>query len=308
MDSRKSVVICELCKKEFSLISSSHLKFIHKINIVEYKKKFPNTPTISETSHLNRSNSLKGKCKTISHKKNISLAISKLMKDSNFRILCGVKNKGKHPSSIIIEKIRKKAIGRKMPFEAIEKTRQSHIGKKRSEITKQRMREAAKYKKPVSIDTRKKQRERRLGYKNTPEAINNMKISQQIRFNKMTKHEKFLQIEKALSTPIIISSIEKIIHKFLTNLSIKFIIHYKIKKYFVDVFIPSYNLIIECDGCYWHNCTKCGFNNIKYDIKYHIRRETLLKKRGYDIIHLWEHDILKGEKFLNKKIIPRLEV
>ena len=36
-------------------------------------------------------------------------------------------------------------------------------------------------------------------------------------------------------------------------------------KFLVDAFIPSLNLVIEADGCYWHKCEKCGYNGRKLE-------------------------------------------
>ena len=54
--------------------------------------------------------------------------------------------------------------------------------------------------------------------------------------------------------------------------------------YQCDILIPSMNLVIECDGNYWH----------KYPIgleKDHIRTKELLEK-GFKILRLWESEII----------------
>ena len=80
--------------------------------------------------------------------------------------------------------------------------------------------------------------------------------------------------------------IEKI-QKYLNDLSIEFIPHKIISDiihvYRCDIFIPKQNLIIECDGDYWH----------KYPVGRDIdklRNQELIQK-GYKIIRLWEHEI-----------------
>jgi very-short-patch-repair endonuclease len=82
------------------------------------------------------------------------------------------------------------------------------------------------------------------------------------------------------------TSIEIKIQNFLKQLDIEFFTHQymKIKHgYQCDILIPSMNLVIECDGNYWH----------KYPIgleKDYIRTKELLKK-GFKVLRLWESEI-----------------
>ncbi len=82
------------------------------------------------------------------------------------------------------------------------------------------------------------------------------------------------------------TSIELKIQNFLKKLRIEFFTHQHMNikhSYQCDIFIPSINLVIECDGDYWH----------KYptgrDID-HIRTSELLKK-GFKVLRLWEFEI-----------------
>ena len=103
------------------------------------------------------------------------------------------------------------------------------------------------------------------------------------------------------------TSIELKIQNFLKELKIDFFTHQYIKEikhaYQCDIFIPSMNLVIECDGYYWHanpNTYPPNFiiskarNKIitAKDIweKDAIRTKEL-KEEGYRIIRLWEKEI-----------------
>jgi len=80
--------------------------------------------------------------------------------------------------------------------------------------------------------------------------------------------------------------IEVKIQNFLKQLGIEFFTHQymKIKHgYQCDILIPSMNLVIECDGNYWH---KYPIGN---DID-HIRTNELIQK-GFKVLRLWEHNI-----------------
>ena len=79
------------------------------------------------------------------------------------------------------------------------------------------------------------------------------------------------------------------IQNFLQQLNIIFLKHKHIKEiehsYQCDIFIPSMNLIIECDGNYWH----------KYPIGReidNIRTKEIIEK-GFKVLRLWESDIKK---------------
>ena len=54
--------------------------------------------------------------------------------------------------------------------------------------------------------------------------------------------------------------------------------------YFADIFIPSENLIIEYDGQYWH--TRKEIENPGF----HKKWDEILKNKGYEIVHLSEHE------------------
>ncbi len=82
------------------------------------------------------------------------------------------------------------------------------------------------------------------------------------------------------------SSIEIKIQNFLKELNIEYFAHkyMNIKHdYQCDILIPSMNLVIECDGNYWH----------KYPVgleKDHIRTNELIEK-GFSVLRLWESEI-----------------
>jgi len=82
------------------------------------------------------------------------------------------------------------------------------------------------------------------------------------------------------------SSIEVKIQNFLKKLGITFFTHQYMKidhGYQCDIFIPSLNLVIECDGDYWH----------KYPVGNeidHVRTSELLEK-GFKVLRLWENEI-----------------
>lgn len=83
------------------------------------------------------------------------------------------------------------------------------------------------------------------------------------------------------------TKIEVKIQNFLKELGIEYFTHEYMKiiehGYQCDILIPSMNLVIECDGDYWH----------KYPVgleKDHIRTNELIEK-GFKVLRLWEFEI-----------------
>ncbi len=82
------------------------------------------------------------------------------------------------------------------------------------------------------------------------------------------------------------SSIEIKIHTFLDSIRINYIKHKYINiehRYNCDIYIPEANLIIEADGIFYHNYPDGKSIDKERNIE--------LKKMGYNILRLWEHDI-----------------
>jgi very-short-patch-repair endonuclease len=89
------------------------------------------------------------------------------------------------------------------------------------------------------------------------------------------------------------SKIEVKIQGFLETLGIDYLKHKYMNiahSYQCDIFIPSLNLVIECDGNYWHKYpTRRDIDNIRTDE---------LIKHGFKVLRLWEIDIINMD--LNK--------
>ena len=140
------------------------------------------------------------------------------------------------------------------------------------------------------------------GKKHKPESIEKMRKSHKGKRNifKGKTYEEILGIEKATSikneikkarakqiTPIKNTKIEVKIQMFLKELGYEFFTHQYIKGinhgYQCDILIPALNLVIECDGDYWHKYP------IGTDLD-HIRTKELLEK-GFKVLRLWECEI-----------------
>ena len=99
--------------------------------------------------------------------------------------------------------------------------------------------------------------------------------------------EKIRQARAKQVFPIKDSSIEVKIQNFLSELKIDYFAHHNFNniqhKYQCDIWIPSMNLVLECDGDYWHSYP------IGTEID-HIRTQEL-KEKGFKVLRLWEREI-----------------
>jgi very-short-patch-repair endonuclease len=95
--------------------------------------------------------------------------------------------------------------------------------------------------------------------------------------------------------------------EFLKTEKIKFIQNYKIKNFLVDFYLPKYNLVIECDGDYWHanpdfmvnkELTEPQIRNIDRDK----RKNEMLINEGIKFFRFWERDINNNFNDIEKKI------
>lgn len=62
-----------------------------------------------------------------------------------------------------------------------------------------------------------------------------------------------------------------------------------------DICLPDYNILIECNGIYWHGEHTAGRGR-----GYHIGKTQAAKQSGYKLIHIFEHDwVLKRDIILS---------
>lgn len=86
--------------------------------------------------------------------------------------------------------------------------------------------------------------------------------------------------------PVKDTKIEVKIQMFLKELGYEYFTHQYMNinhAYQCDILVPALNMVVECDGDYWH----------KYPIGNeidHIRTKELLEK-GFKVLRLWEHNI-----------------
>lgn len=82
------------------------------------------------------------------------------------------------------------------------------------------------------------------------------------------------------------TSIEVTVRNLLTGLGVDYEPSKRILNYIVDIFVPSRNLVIECDGSYWHSLP----NRQEHDRI----RDARLQASGYSVLRLQEPAIKDG--------------
>lgn len=82
------------------------------------------------------------------------------------------------------------------------------------------------------------------------------------------------------------SKFENEVCDFLKQQNINYICNYKFyytshNYYECDIFLPEYNIGIECNGVYWHS-------ELYRDKKYHINKKNFIEEKGVNLIFIWE--------------------
>jgi DNA mismatch endonuclease (patch repair protein) len=151
------------------------------------------------------------------------------------------------------------------------KTYEQIYGEKRAK----KIREKKKYKYTKEMLTKRTESRRKNGWNRFPERTKSLQSKarlKQILPAEDTKIE--IKMQKALENNKII--FEK--HKPLLN------------KYRVDLFVQP-NIIIECDGCYWHNCLMHFPEYHKKNREKDNAKTKELEENGYIVLRFWGHEI-----------------
>jgi DNA mismatch endonuclease (patch repair protein) len=77
-----------------------------------------------------------------------------------------------------------------------------------------------------------------------------------------------------------------------------------------DFVFPNRKLAIFVDGCFWHGCPKCGHipkanriyweNKINRNINRDSKQRKALRRMGWRVLRLWEHQLSKPDSIFVK--------
>ncbi len=218
---------------------------------------------------------------------------------------------GKHHSEEARRKIRLARAKQVHTDESNRKRSETQKGRTFSKESLQKMSDHAKkrfankknhpsYGKTPSKDTRKKMSIALKG--RSYEDLHDIETA--LRLRNLVKEQR-----KNQTFPVKDTKIELKIQSFLKQLGIEFVTHQYMRirnAYQCDILIPSMNLVIECDGDYWHGNLEVydNWNNLNQKQKVQkiidYERTNELEEKGYKVWRLWESDI-------NKMGVPQFE-
>ena len=105
---------------------------------------------------------------------------------------------------------------------------------------------------------------------------------------------------------------EKKIHSYLKANKIKHKMHPKLSGS-PDLLLKETNIVVFLHGCFWHRCPKCYIEpksnkeywlpKIERNVKRDRKNVQLLKKQGFVVRKIWEHEVKKDLKKVVNKII-----
>jgi very-short-patch-repair endonuclease len=106
--------------------------------------------------------------------------------------------------------------------------------------------------------------------------------------------------------------IEVKINEYLTSEGISFKYNFPFNNFRVDFYLIDYNLVVECDGDYWHGNPKFyninNFNPIQQkNFDRDRRKEEMLKSNNIKFIRFWEYDIKNNFNTVKKIIWEKLQ-
>ena len=105
---------------------------------------------------------------------------------------------------------------------------------------------------------------------------------------------------------------ERKVHSFLKGNKIKHKMHPKIEGS-PDIVLKDRKTAVFIHGCFWHKCPKCYIEpkskkkywlpKLEKNIQRDKKNKRALKKQGYEVIILWEHEIKRDMPRILKKIL-----
>lgn len=95
---------------------------------------------------------------------------------------------------------------------------------------------------------------------------------------------------------------EQMVRSILESLNINFEPQFKIENRYADFFLPDYNLVIECDGLYWHS------DAVNKNNRYHIEKQQLYYKYGYKSLFFRENELLNKPQIVESIIRNKLNL
>lgn len=87
------------------------------------------------------------------------------------------------------------------------------------------------------------------------------------------------------------SSIHRLLKERLEHSQIHTVTEHRVGYFSLDEADPILKVAIEVDGCYWHGCEECGFDGHPDTIRTDQRKDTFLRREGWEVIRIPGHAI-----------------
>lgn len=228
------------------------------------------------------------------------------------RIAVGGKNHpnyGKHLSKETKEKISNSHKGKTIPravrkkiSEALSKEKNHNYGKKMSDEQKKKISIAHMGMKP-SEESNIKRRKAMKGRKFSDS--HRKKISDALKGRIFSQETRRKNSERMIANPNKIFKDTKIELKVEAELQKQNINYQKqvplCKIAIVDFYLPDHNSVIQCDGCYWHNCPIHNLKPLAGRTEKDRNKDLILYSNGFKVFRFWEHEINKStEECINR--------
>ena len=111
----------------------------------------------------------------------------------------------------------------------------------------------------------------------------NMGKASKASWDKLSSEERGTRVAKSLRAITKPSSLERLVCQVLDAVGIQYESQVPVGRYVVDILLADRNLIIECDGDYWHSLPGRAERDRQ--------RDAYLSEVGYKVIHLTENEI-----------------
>jgi very-short-patch-repair endonuclease len=184
--------------------------------------------------------------------------------------------------------------------QALIEANKARAGKPRKPFTDEHRRRLSESKKVKWADPVWREKQQRLIRANfeQPEAMERMRNGVRANWATLTHEQRIERITPSLLAMLTVSprGIELAVRKALNGWHLKFEEQRQVGPYFVDFLLPDYSVVVEALGCHWHGCLECG-HDTEIDQKRRgkdRRRAAYLRKCGYTVIFVWEHDIRRN--------------
>lgn len=188
--------------------------------------------------------------------------------------------------------------GKKHSEKSIQKMRDSHRKENLSAETIKKIREARK-KQIISEETKVKISQSNMGHEVSPETRRKIGKAHKGKIIPEWQREKIrISVLKNFNKRFKDTEIELKIESELKLRHIKYLKQVPLCNIgCVDFYIPNNKIVIQADGCYWHNC-QIHKKNLPLPGKTErdIHQSEVLTSNGFRVFRFWEHEINESVK------------